>query len=177
MLKKELESDFEEFLKTIPKTLEFSIMLYPKTKDSQKFVRLKLGLSDEVQATLKYKIMDYKKFLKTNKAKLYFTGLFRKSMVKGDITLTQILHDAKPVHDSMKYFFNIDPDSKYGNTQGLHCGKITTEKQKEGLMLRIEDINQQENISGTYIIKETNRYSYFYGTLSKELSLKKEKII
>lgn len=175
MLKEKLESEFEEFLKTIPESLEFSVMLYPKTEGIPEFVRLKLSLNDDVQATLKCKIKDYKKFLKTSKTKLYFTGLFRKNMIKGDITLTQILRDAKPVHDSMASFFNIDPDSKYGNTKGLHCGKLTTEKQKGGLMLKIEDMNEQENISGTYTLKETNKYSYFYGTLSKELSLKKTK--
>lgn len=175
MPKIKLKSEFEEFLKTIPESLEFSVMLYPKTEDTPEFVRLKLGFSDDVQATLKYKFKDYKKFLKTNKSKLYFTGLFRKSMIKGDITLTQILHDAKPVHDSMTSFFNIDPDSKYGNTYGLHCGKLTTEKQKEGLILKIEDLNKQESISGVYSLKETNKYSYFYGTISKELLLKKVK--
>lgn len=175
MLKKELKSEFEEFFNILPKDLEFSVMLYSKTEKHPEIVRFKLGLSEDVQATLKCRLKDYGGFLETKNIKLYFTGLFRKEMVKGDITLSQILHDAKPSHISMESFFKTDPNSKYGSTQGLHCGKIITEKQEKGLVLKIKDLNELKNISGMYTLNETGKYFSFYGTSSKELSLKKKK--
>lgn len=144
--------EYKTFLEKVRNSLfeekEFSVMAYPDGR-----TLFKILLDKKTQFTAE---IPKAKKLGERKTILLFNHLFKNEMVKGNISMEEIMHDALP-KAGLENFFKPSQESIYKDPPiGKHGGYLIFEKCYP-LTLKLKDFGREENISGRYKVQNTKK--------------------
>jgi hypothetical protein len=144
----EVDQEYENFLSWVKKLLgkekEFAVMTYP---DGRTLFKILLDRNTQFTAEIK----DYEKLGNSSKITLLFHHLFKTEMIKGSISMEEIIKDALPTK-GLENFFHPNPKSIYKTSPiGKHGGYITFYEYSP-VILKLRDSSELANISGKYFL-------------------------
>lgn len=139
--------------------LEFSVLRYFKPDRTL----LKVLLNEDTQFVAELTAYSWYNWasdlINSKEIELLYHKLFTKNEIIGNISMREILHDAKPAETALSEFFKPNENSAYkGNyPTGINCGKVKfLYVDYTILSLIISDLAKENNISGEYIMTFTN---------------------
>ena len=143
----EIIKEYKEFLLGVKNSLfeekEFSIMTYP---DERSLFKILLDKNTQFTAEIKDE-----KELRSGKITLLFHHLFKRELIKGNISIREIMRDAAPTK-GLENFFHPNPKSIYKNPPvGKHGGYLRFENSSP-IVIRLRDLSKKYNISGKYLL-------------------------
>ena len=182
----EINKEFDEFFQSVKKkqATRFAFHKYPayKNKITEEIIprvllKIDIGSSngEKREFTARMTEKEYYDLFQKGYTTAYFSGIFRESYIKGDITMDETMHDAIPTSPSLKKagVFTPHKTSPYWDKEkdfpgddyprGLHYGQITYSETEEikkdngtsfkSLEFRFRDVNKELPLKPTFFIQ------------------------